>query len=68
MTVLYYLPKLKKGLGLPFDAYFLHDLSIKCSLFNTLSMEKISMPYLFYISRYQTKCIIKFLFRQFMKS
>ena len=31
----------------------------KCSLFNTLSMYKVSMPCLFSFSRYQTKCVIK---------
>ena len=29
-------------------------------------MDKVSMPYLFSLSRYQTKCVIKFLFRQLM--
>ena len=27
----------KKGLGLAFGAHFLHDFSIKCSLFNNVS-------------------------------
>ena len=31
--------KIKKGCGTTFDAHFLHDLS----LFNTLSMDKVSM-------------------------
>ena len=31
-------------------------------------MDKISMLYLSSVSRYQTKCIIKFLFRQLMMS
>ena len=31
-------------------------------------MEKVSMSYLFSFSRYQTKCAIKFLFRQLMTS
>ena len=31
-------------------------------------MEKVSVSYLFSFSRYQTKCIIKFLFRQLMIS
>ena len=30
MAVLGYLPKLKGGLGLAFDAYFLHDFPLKC--------------------------------------
>ena len=37
-------------------------------LFNTLSMDKISMSYLFSFSRYQTKCVVKFLSRQLMTS
>ena len=32
MAVLGYLAKLKKGLGLPFGAYFLHDFSVKMFL------------------------------------
>ena len=31
-------------------------------------MAKVSMPYLFSFSRYQTKCVVKFLFRQLIKS
>ena len=31
-------------------------------------MDKVSMSYLFSFSRYQTKCVIKFLFRQLMMS
>ena len=31
-------------------------------------MDKLSMSYLFCFSRYQTKCVIKFLFRQLMTS
>ena len=43
MAVLGYLPKLKRGLKLAFGAHFFHDFSIKMFLFNTLSMEKVSM-------------------------
>ena len=68
MAVLGYLPKLKRGLGLAFGAYFLHDFPWKCSLFNTLLMDKISMSYLLSLTRYQTKYVIKFLFRQLMTS
>ena len=46
-----------RGLGLTYG-----------SLFTNLSMDKLSMSYLFFFSRYQTKCVIKFLFRQFMMS
>ena len=66
MAVLGCLPKLKRGLGLAFGAHFLHDFSLQMFLFNTLYMEKVSMPYLSSFSRYQTKCVIKFLFRQLM--
>ena len=31
-------------------------------------MDKVLMSYLFSFSRYQTKCVIKFLFRQLMTS
>ena len=31
-------------------------------------MEKVSLPHLVFFSRYQTKCVIKFLFRQLMTS
>ena len=37
----------------------------ECSLFNTVSMDKASISYLFTFSRYQTKCVIKFLFKNF---
>ena len=68
MAVLGYLAKLKRGLGLAFGAHFLYDLSTKCPLFNSLSMDKVSMSHLIYFSRYQTKFVIKFLFRQLMTS
>ena len=38
MTVLGYLAKLKRGLGLAFGIQFLHDLFIK--MFHSLSMDK----------------------------
>ena len=31
-------------------------------------MNKVSMAHLFFFPRYQTKCVIKFLFRQLMMS
>ena len=52
MGVLRYLPKVKKGLGLAFGAYFPHDFSKKCALFNTLLMDKVAMSYLFSFPRY----------------
>ena len=70
MAVVGYLAKLKRGLGLAFGAHVVHDFSIKMLLFlfNTLSLDKISMSHLISFSRYQTKCVIKFLFRQLMTS
>ena len=62
-----YLAKLKRGLRLPFGECFLYDFSIKMFL-NSLSMDKVSMSHLISFSNYQTKCIIKFLFRQLMTS
>ena len=47
MAVLGYLAKLKRSLGLAFGAHFLHDFSIKkISIFNTLSMGKVSILFL----------------------
>ena len=61
-----YLPKLKMGLGLPFGEHYLHASSIK--MFLNQSVDKVSMLYLFFFSRYQTKYVIKFLFRLLMMS
>ena len=58
MAVLGYLPKLKRSLRLPFGVDFLHGFHIKCYLFNTLYMDKVSMSYLFYLHK------IKNLYRQ----
>ena len=66
MTALGYLVKLKRGVGLAFVAHFLHDFSIKM-LFNTLSMDKVSMAHHISFLIYQIKCV-KFLFRQLMTS
>ena len=63
-----YLPKLKSGLGITSGTHFLHDFPMKSSLFNTLSMDKVSMLYLFSFLRNQTKCVIQFLFRQLVAS
>ena len=40
----------------------------KCSILTTVSIDKVSMSYLFSFSRYQGKCVIKFLFRQLLTS
>ena len=61
-----YLSKLKRGLGLAFGAHFLHGFFMQ--IYNSLSSDKVPMSYLFYFSRYQTKYVIKFLFRQLMTS
>ena len=72
MAVLGYLEKLKRGLGLAFGADFLHNFCIKfwikCSVFNTLSIDKVSISHLISFSRYQTQFVIKSLFRQMMTS
>ena len=47
----------------------MHDFSMKMfQLRNSLSIDKVSMSYLFSFSRYLTKCVIKFLFRQLLMS
>ena len=45
MAVLGCLAKSKRDLKLAFGAHFLHDFSIKCSLFNYLPMEKVLMSH-----------------------
>ena len=35
--------KIKKGSGIAFNAHFQYDFSIKLFLFDTLSMDKVSM-------------------------
>ena len=59
--------KIEKGSGVwcTFSAWFFHK---KCSLSNTISVDKVPMSYLFSFSRYQKKRVIKFLFRQLMTS
>ena len=58
MAVLRYLLKVKKGLGLAFGAHFQHDFSIKMFCIYSinrvfsLSMDKVSMLYLFSFPRY----------------
>ena len=43
MAVLGYLTKLQRGLELASGGHFLHDFPIKISLYNTLSVDKVSM-------------------------
>ena len=66
MTVLGYLPKYKRGLGLAFGGNFANDFSIKMFLIEySINGQSFSViP--FFFSRYQTKCVVKFLFRQLM--
>ena len=68
MAVLGYLPKIKRGLRLAFSTHFLHDFSIEMFLFNTLSTDKVSMSYLFFLLKISNKYVTTFLFRQLMTS
>ena len=52
------------GTCVAYGAYFLHDFFLKMFLVYTLSVDKVSMSYLFSLSEYQTKSVIKFLYRQ----
>ena len=51
MALLGYLPKLKRSLGLDFEANFCMTFPLKWSLFNTLSIENISISYPFFPSQ-----------------
>ena len=64
MAVLGYLAKSKRDSGLAFGARFQHDFSIKMFLIEY--SDKDSMSHLISFSRYQTKCVIMFLFRPLM--
>ena len=65
MVVLGYLLKLKRALGLAWMHIFCMIFPKRC-LFNTLSIDKVSIPYPFSFSKYQTKRVFKFLSRQWM--
>ena len=54
MPVLGYLPKLKKGLELAFDAHFLHGFFMQMLLI-LYSIDKVSMSYLFspYLQKFE---------------
>ena len=58
MAALGYLAELKSGLGLAFGAHFQHGFLWKCSLLNSLLMDKVSVLHLSSFSRYQPKCVI----------
>ena len=62
-----YSPKLKKDLRLAFSAHFQHQFSIKMFL-DTLSIDKVQCYIFFVISFFQTKCVVKLLFKQFLTS
>ena len=64
--------KIKRGLRQACGSHFLHDFFHKNVPYLIdkvpYSMDKVSMSQLISFSRYQTKCVIKFLFRQLMTS
>ena len=67
MAVFGYLPKLKRGLVQAFGANFLHDFFHK----NVPYLIRYGQSFnaiLFSFSRFEAKCVIKFLFRQMMTS
>ena len=71
MAVSSYLRKLKRGLGLAFGAYFLHGFfhaNPPFLILYHLIVYDYTMSYLFSVSRYQIKRVIKFSFRQMMTS
>ena len=68
MAVLGYLAKIKRDLGLTFGAYFQHDFSIKMFLIEYSINGQSFNAHLISFSRYQTKCVIKLLFRPLMTS
>ena len=58
MAVLGYLAKLKRGLGLAFGAIFCMVFPWIFSVFNTLSMGRVSMSHLLSFSRHQAKSVV----------
>ena len=69
VPVLGYLPKLKRVEGLAFGVCFVHDFFIKMSLIKySIYGQSFNVRTFSPFLRYQTKCIIKFLFRQLMTS
>ena len=69
MAVLGYLAKLKSGLGLAFEAHFLRDFPIKMFfIYFSINGQRFNVIPYFFLKIYQTKCVIKFLFRQLMTS
>ena len=66
MAVLGYLVRLERGLGLAFDSHFLHGFFHKNIPYLILYHWTKFQCQTYSFSRYQTKCVIKFLFRQLM--
>ena len=64
----FYRPRKDERLSQPWSHPVVLIYPQKCSLFKTQSMDKVSMSYFFSFPRYQTKCVIKFIFRQLMMS
>ena len=67
MTVLGYLPKLKRGLELTFGAHFLRGF-FHANAPYLIPYQLTKFQRHIFFTRYQTKCVIKFLFRQLMTS
>ena len=63
-----YLPKLKRGLEIASSAHFLHHFPMKMFLIQYCINGQSFNVTPFSFLRYQTKCVIKFLFRQLMTS
>ena len=66
MAVLGHLPTLKRGLGLAFGAYFLHDFTMKMFLFSYSIYQWIKFQCHIFIPSQDIKqnSVIKFLFGQ----
>ena len=64
MVVLGYIAKLKRGVGIDFGAYFLHDCLMNIFLILHSINRKVWMMHFIFFSRYQPKCATKFLFRE----
>ena len=66
MAVVGYLLKLKRDLGLAFNTPSIDKILMLYHFFfsfNTISIDIVSISYLFFFSRYQTKFVIKSLFK-----
>ena len=68
MQWLFWVIKLKRDLGPAFGAHFQHDFLKSISYLILYELTKVSMSYLLSFWRCQTKCVIKFIFRQLIKT